>query len=314
MSGDGRAQPGIVANRMQPVAAAIEVDAFEPGHRRCACRRDRSGRGNRRRCRHGCRGDCDATGVRHRGRRNRRGQRWRRGRSRRAYSNNIRRLAMLRRRIRFHQRDNLREGRNRNQSPLLETIRRYNRDQNRDQRPHAQIAPPASPLLRIRIDESIRRRAAETQHVTVLEPLRPANPTTIDERARPELEIGQVVAAARVSDDRMANRDVRIRDVQLRAFGAADRRFTAGQHEQPSARRLAIHRQQSRRLRPLQHLRLPSRATLKLAVIQKTNALPFDTGAVGVSVQYGGSPVALLAALSASSFARSFWQLLWSVW
>src|SRR6202167_4576303 len=171
--------------------------------------------------------------------------------------------------------------------------------------PPRKMAPPAPPLLRMGIDESIRRRAAEAQHITMLEPLRPANPITIDEGARPGFEIGQVVAAARVSDGRMAIRNAWIRDVQLRAFSAADGRFTAGQHEQPSARRLAIDCQQSRRLRPFQHLRLLSRGALTIAVIQKTNAVPFDVGAAGVSVQYGACPLEVLPPFSASSFARS---------
>jgi hypothetical protein len=38
-------------------------------------------------------------------------------------------------------------------------------------------------------------------------------------------------------------------------------------------------------LRPFQHLRLLSRAAFKTADIQKTNAVPFEGGGAGVSVQ-----------------------------
>ena len=233
MRGDGRAQPGVVANRTKPVAAAIEVDALEPGHRRCAAT---MGRRHSRSMLQRVQGataivlawaageahivaSADEAG----------------GMSRRAAATAIGGSLCLRSGIRFDQRDNLREGRDGDQPPLLEMVRQCDRDQKCEQRSDAQIPSPTSPLLRIGIDESIRRCAAETQHVTVREPLRPANPPTIDERARPGLEIDDVVAAALISDDRMALVDVRIRDPQSRTFGAADPSFTTREQQQPSA-------------------------------------------------------------------------------
>ncbi len=156
--------------------------------------------------------------------------------------------------IRFDHRGDLRDGRHGDQSPLLEMIYQRESDQNCDEGSDAQVASPASPLLRIWIDESIWRRAAETQHVAVVEPLCPANAAAIDERAGRRFEIDQVVAATLVSDDRMALRNVRIRDAQPGIFGGADRSFVARQHEQPRSLRIAIDRQQSRGLRTFQHL------------------------------------------------------------
>ena len=164
------------------------------------------------------------------------------------------RLDLLRCGSRFDHRGDLRNGRDGDQSPLLEMIHQHESDQNRDQGSDAQVASPAPPLLRIRIDESIWRRAAETQHVAVVEPLCPANAAAIDERAGCRLEIDQVVAATRISDDRMALRNIRISDAQPRIFGGADRSFVARQHEQPGTVHIAIDREQSRGLRPFQHL------------------------------------------------------------
>jgi hypothetical protein len=58
----------------------------------------------------------------------------------------------------------------------------------------------------------------------------------------------------RISDDRMALRSVRICDAQPGIFGGADRSFVARQHEQPGSLHIAIDREQSRGLRPFQHL------------------------------------------------------------
>ena len=91
MRGRSRAQPRVVANRTKPVAAAIEVDALEPGHRRCACRDDRGGGARGRWCR-GCSDYCERTGV---GRGRGHSRRLRSevgGLSRRACSNRNRRL------------------------------------------------------------------------------------------------------------------------------------------------------------------------------------------------------------------------------
>ena len=80
MRGGRRAQPGVVADRAKPVAAAIEVDALQPGHRRCAFagRRDRSRDTRRWRC-HMCHGHCDNAGSGRGQRRNRRAPRVCRG-------------------------------------------------------------------------------------------------------------------------------------------------------------------------------------------------------------------------------------------
>ena len=52
----------------------------------------------------------------------------------------------------------------------------------------------------------------------------------------------------------MTLRNVRIRDAQPGIFGAADRSFVARQHQQPGSLHIAIDREQSRGLRPFQHL------------------------------------------------------------
>src|ERR1700722_6862047 len=204
----------------------------------------------------------------------------------------------------MRQRDNLRE-RRAEQSPLLEMINQPNCEEGRDHRTRAQVPSPAPSLLRVRIDESIWSRGAKPQHVAMLEPLSPANPLAVDVCARVGFEIDQVVASARIPYYSMTISDVRIGKAQRRTFGIADRGFIALQHEQPSTMRLAIDREQTRGLRPLQHLRLLSRGALRTADIQKTNAVPFEGGEAGVSVQYGSCPLELLPPFSACNFARS---------
>ena len=210
---------------------------------------------------------------------------------------------------------NLRERRV-EQSPFLVMIHPSDCDECRDHRTRAQIAPSSSPHECVGIDKPVRRRATESQDVAVLELVPASNPLSVEERAFIRLEIDHVVTAAFVPDDRMAIRDARVGEMQSRAVRAADTRLVALEQQQPRAQRLAIHRQQTCSLRSSEHLRLlpvqpahissspptsPSR--------QNTNALPFAAGAVGVSVQYGGSPLAL-GARTASSLARSCWQLL----
>jgi len=180
-----------------------------------------------------------------------------------------------------------------------------NCEEGRNDHTRAQVPTPTPPLLRVRIDESIWSRVTKPQHIAMLEPLRPANPLAVDEGAGLGFEINQVVAAARISDYGVTISDVRIGKAQRRTFGIADRGFIALQQEQPSTMSLAIDREQTRGLRTFQHLRLLSRVALKTADIQKTNAVPFEGGGAGVSVQYGACPPELLPPLSACSFARS---------
>ncbi len=136
-----------------------------------------------------------------------------------------------------------------------------------DNRTGAQVLPPTSPLERVRIDKSVRNCNAKTDIVAVLELLRAANPPSIDKGAGRRLEIDDIVTAARVSNGRMTIGYARIRDSQSRPFHAAYRRFIPPKQQQPRARRLAIHRQQTCGLRSPQHLRLLPRGPLKPAAI-----------------------------------------------
>ncbi|HEV2170610.1 MAG TPA: hypothetical protein VGR40_06665 [Candidatus Binatus sp.] len=184
----------------------------------------------------------------------------------------------LRRGIGLHQSNDPVERRDRNQSPLLEMIGQDERDEQRDRRPEPQIPAPASPLQRIGIDKSIRRRAAEAQYVAVLELLRATNPFSIDERAAGRFEIDYIVPAASISDDRMTSTHIRIRYLQRRTVRAAHHRFITRQQQQPGVVRLAINCEQSSGLRSFQHLRLLSGCTVGNANIQNTNAPPFAAG------------------------------------
>lgn len=179
----------------------------------------------------------------------------------------------------MRQRRNLRE-RGAEQSQLLVMIHQCECDKYRDDRARAQIAPPTPPLERIWIDKAIRSRATEADRVAVRELLLAANPPSIEIGAFGRFQIDNIVTAACVSDDCVTTRDARIRNAQSRPVCAADVRFIAPEQQQPRADRLAIDRKQTRGLRSFQHVRL-----LKTAYIQKTNAVPFDGGAAGVSVQ-----------------------------
>ncbi|HZC45077.1 MAG TPA: hypothetical protein VE243_01305, partial [Candidatus Acidoferrum sp.] len=161
-------------------------------------------------------------------------------------------------------------------------IEQAKRDEHRDHGGKAQIATPTPALLRVRINESIRRRAAKADCVAMFEPLRPPNARAVNERAGLGFETSYVVAAARILDDRMPTRDVRIGDLQSATFGVADRRLIALQQQQSSARRIAIDRQQTRGLRSFQHLQQLSREAFDVVGHQKTNAVPFDVGVGGV--------------------------------
>ncbi len=135
-------------------------------------------------------------------------------------------------------------------------IRQSDCDECRDNRAGAQAPPPAPPLERVRVYKSVGSRAAKTENVTVLELVLAANPLSIEKRAACRLEIGHIVTAARVSDGRMTIGYARICNSQSRPFRTADRRFIPPKQQQPRARRLAIHRQQTCSLRPSQHWRL----------------------------------------------------------
>ena len=92
-------------------------------------------------------------------------------------------------------------------------IHRCDCDEYRDNRAGAQVSPPAPALHRVRIDESVRCRAAEAENVAMLEFLLSANAVSVDERTGSRFEIDDVVTAARVSDERMSSSDVRVGDL-----------------------------------------------------------------------------------------------------
>jgi len=93
-------------------------------------------------------------------------------------------------------------------------IHRCDCDEHSDNRAGAQVSPPAPALQRVRIDESVRSRAAEAENVAMLEFLFSANAVSVDEGAGSRFEIDDVVTAARVSDERMTIGDVRSGDFQ----------------------------------------------------------------------------------------------------
>jgi len=74
----------------------------------------------------------------------------------------------------------------------------------------------------------------------MLERLGAANPPAIEKRAAGRFEIRDIVAAARVTDDRMAVGDARIGDLQAESLCATDDRLVAAKYQQPRTRRVAI--------------------------------------------------------------------------
>ncbi len=95
----------------------------------------------------------------------------------------------------------------------------------------------------------------------MLQRLRAANPAAVEKCAACRLEIGNIVAAALVTDDRVAISDGRIGDLQAQSRRAADDRIVAAEYQEPRTRRVAIHREQSCRLRSSQHGRLENERT-----------------------------------------------------
>src|SRR5260370_6392189 len=170
----------------------------------------------------------------------------------------------------------------------------------RDDRDRAQDPALTPTSQRVGIDKSIWNAAAETEIVAVLERLRPANPAAVEKGAARRLQIGHIVAAARVANDRMAIGDARVGYLQSQSLRAADYFLVATQEEQPGARGVAIDGEQTCGLRPSQHVRLLLCGSLmfrlrKRSSRQNTNAFPLTaggvattgSGAVGVSVPYG---------------------------
>jgi len=74
----------------------------------------------------------------------------------------------------------------------------------------------------------------------MLERLRAANPPPVEKRAASRLEIRDIVAAARIPNDRMVVGDARIGDLQAESLYAADDRLVAIEYQQPRTRRVAI--------------------------------------------------------------------------
>ena len=66
----------------------------------------------------------------------------------------------------------------------------------------------------------------------------------------------RIARALRVTDDRVAVRNARIGDLQAESRGAADDRLVTAEYQQPRARRVAIHREQTCSLSSSQHGRL----------------------------------------------------------
>jgi hypothetical protein len=156
----------------------------------------------------------------------------------------------------MHPCGDLRDSRNRQQIPFLMMVQPPDHEQSRDDCGGAQQSPFTPPSKSIWIDKSIWNAGAETEIVTVLERLRPANPPAIEKRAAGRFEIRDIVAATGVTDDCVAVGDARIRDLQAEPRRAADDRLVAPEYQQPRTRRIAIHREQTRSLRSPQHCRL----------------------------------------------------------
>ena len=74
----------------------------------------------------------------------------------------------------------------------------------------------------------------------MLQRLRAANPAAVEKCATCRLEIGNIVAAARVADHRMAVCDARIGDLQAESRRLADNRLVAAKYQQSRTRRVAI--------------------------------------------------------------------------
>ena len=89
----------------------------------------------------------------------------------------------------------------------------------------------------------------------MLERLGAANPPPVEKRAAGRFEIRDIVAAARIPNDRMAVGDARIGDLQAESLYAADDRLVAIEYQQPLTRRIAIDGEQTCRLRSSQHSR-----------------------------------------------------------